>query len=123
MRVGADGHGPATELAEAARRSPGAGYVSLDGVAQAAGVDLERRAALDERAQDRLVQLRRGREVGRRDVRVEVALDEVEVADGVEQPGPGSRLDLVEVRARRSRRSDRPATQRGDAAAAYGEST
>ena len=65
-------------------------------MAEAAGVDLEGRAALDERPQDRLVELRLLREPLREDVRVEVALDDVDVADGVEQPGPGGRLDLVE---------------------------
>ena len=57
-------------------------------LAQPAGVDLERRAGLDERREDRLVELGRLREVGGRHMWDQVALDEVDVAERVEQLGP-----------------------------------
>src|SRR4051794_29591115 len=81
VRVRADGHMRAAEIAVALddRR----GWVRLPRqLPQARDVDLEGGAALDERAQDGLVQLGCRREVRRQDVREQVALDEVEVADG-----------------------------------------
>ncbi len=65
-------------------------------MAQAAGVDLEGRAALDEGPQDRLVQLGLLREALGEHVRVQVALHDVDVADRVEEPGASRGLDLVE---------------------------
>ncbi len=95
--IRADRHRPAAQLAEPGH-DRGCRERLGDRIAEAAGVDLERRAAVDQGAKDGLVQLGRGRELGRGDVRVEVALDAVDVADGIEQPGSRGGLDLVEVR-------------------------
>ena len=77
----------------------GGGRVRLArGLAKAARVHLERGARLDEGDEQRLVQLRGRGEVRRGDVRMEVALDEVEVADRVEEAGADRALDFVEVR-------------------------
>ena len=53
---------------------------------------------------------------------MEIALDDVDVPDGVEEAGPGRRLDLVERGATISAR-DRPATQPATFAAWYGDRT
>ena len=58
-----------------------------------------------------LVQLRGRGEVGGRDVGCEIALDEVDVAHRIEQPGASARRDLREVRGPRSRRGLRPSTK------------
>ena len=73
-------------------------------------------------AQDRLVQLGGGGEVGAVvTCGTQVALHEVDVAHRIEQAGPGAGLDLVEVR--RDDLLERPAGDpAGDWSAAYGES-
>ncbi len=76
----------------------GAGYVSPGRLAEARRVHLEGHPRLHERAQQRLVDVRPGRERRRRDMAGEVLLHVVEVADGVEELAPDGSLDLGEVR-------------------------
>src|SRR5436190_14666067 len=97
MRVGTSDDCGASEQPIAL--DDGSGRVGLGGrLAQAARVDLERGPGLDEGDEQRFVQLRRRTELGRRDVRHEVALHEIEMADRVEQARSDRAPDLIEVR-------------------------
>jgi hypothetical protein len=66
-------------------------------LAEAARVDLERGPTLHQRAQGRFDEFGGGREIRRRDMGREIPLHEVDMPDGIKEPGPGGRLDLVEV--------------------------
>ena len=70
----------------------------LDRVAQPARVDFQRGAAVDERVQDRVVQLGLGGQLVRGDVWPQVTLHDIDVPDRIEQPGPRRTDDLVEGR-------------------------
>ena len=105
MRVGADGHGAPALLPEPGddrRRREALG----GGGAPAARVDLQAGAALDERVEDGLVQLRGVGEIVRGDVWRE------ERAPAATAPKYGATISA----------SDRPATQPATLAGAYGES-
>ena len=76
-----------------------AGRIGLgDRVVQPARIDLEGRPRLDERPEGRFVEVRPVGELCRDDMGMDVSLDDVEMPDRVEEPGPGSRHDLGEVR-------------------------
>jgi hypothetical protein len=66
-------------------------------LSEPARVDLEADAGVDHRSEHRHIQFRGRCEIGRSDVRVKVTLDEVDMPERIEQTGPGSRRDLVEV--------------------------
>ena len=95
--IRADHDALAAELAES-RDDRGGGVRLRARIAQPAAVDLERRAGLDDRPEGGLLEVRSRGEVGGGDVRVQVALDDVEVADRVEQAGARRRDDLRVVR-------------------------
>ncbi len=121
VRVRADRDRPAAELAEA-RNDVGRGIRLGDRVPQAAGIDLEGRPAVHERPQDRLVQLGRGSQVGRRHVRMEVALHDVEWPIVSNSPERAAASTSSNAGATISA-SDRPVTQLRTFDAWYGERT
>ena len=84
MRVRAYGDGTTTELPVPGHDRRG-GVHLIRGLSQAARIDLESRPTPDQRHEDPLVQLGSRRQVRRRNVRNQVALDEVDMADGVEK--------------------------------------
>jgi hypothetical protein len=97
MGVRARGDHPTTQLPEPG--DDGGGGIRLArGLAKTARVDLQAGARVDERAQDRLVELGSGGVVGRAQARRRVTLHEVDVPQDVEQPAASGRLDLAEVR-------------------------
>jgi hypothetical protein len=65
---------------------------------EAAGIDLEGRARLDQPNKERLIKLRGPGELRGQDMGCEIALHEVEMADRVEQARSDRSEDLVEIR-------------------------
>ena len=119
IRAGRDR--PPAELAEP-RHDPGRRVGLARRLAEAARVDLEAGAALDERRAGSARTARARGELGRRDPRRHVALHEVEVAERVEQAAAGRGLHLVEVRPRRPRRAAGRRRQASTRSLPYGES-
>ena len=86
VRIRTHRHARAAELAEAGHDRRGRVCLAGD-LAQAARVHFEGGPGIDQRPQDRLVQLRRGRQFGGLHVGMQIPLHEVQVAERIEQAG------------------------------------